>query len=75
MLQEYVPPPLAVSVAEVPAQMVVLAVLMFAFGDAFTVTAMLVVSAQLPAETITEYVVLAVGEIFIEDVVAPVVHE
>ena len=54
VFQEYVPPPDAVSVAFCPEQMVVLAVLMFALGDAFTVTNVEAVSAQLPAETITE---------------------
>ena len=75
VLQEYVPPPVAVSVADVPEQIVVLAVLMFAIGDGFTVTEMLVVSEQFPAETITEYVVFVMGETVMEEVVAVVFHE
>ena len=75
VLQEYVPPPVAVSVAEVPAQMVVLAVLIFAFGEGFTFTVIDVVSAQVPAETITEYVVPVVGETVMTEVVAVVFQE
>ena len=63
------------SVAEFPEQIVVLAVLIFAVGDELTVTVMLAVSEQLPAETITEYVVVVTGETVMEEVVAVVFHE
>ena len=53
VLHEYVPPPVAESVALPPLQMVKGAV-MVGDGGGFTVTVMLVESAQLPLETITE---------------------
>ena len=75
VFHEYVPPPVAVSVAFCPVQIVVLAVLIFALGEGFTVTTMAAVSEQLPAETITEYVVPVVGETVMDEVVAPVFQE
>jgi hypothetical protein len=48
----YVPPPVAVSVAFCPVQRVVLAVVMFAVGDGFTVTEIVAASEQLPADTV-----------------------
>ena len=54
VFQEYVPPPVAVSVAFCPAQMDVLAVLMFAAGVELTATEIYPVSAHVPADTITE---------------------
>lgn len=75
VLHEYVPPPVAVSVAFCPEQIEVLAVLMFALGDGFTVTEVVATSEQLPADTTTVYEVPVVGETVIEDVVAPVFQE
>lgn len=75
MLHEYVPPPVAVSVAFCPEHIEVLATFIPAAGEAFTATVMLAVSEQFPAETITEYVVPVVGETVIEEVVAVVFHE
>jgi hypothetical protein len=57
-----VPPPLAVSVALNPEQMVV-GPLICTFGRAFTVTADVAVAVQLAAlVTVTVYVVLVIGE-------------
>ena len=54
VFHKYVPPPVAVSVAVCPAQIVLLLTEIVAVGDEFTVTKILVVSEQLPAETTTE---------------------
>ena len=75
VLHEYVPPPTAVSVALCPMQREVLAVLIIAIGLGFTVTAIEVLLEQFPEETITEYVVLLVGETTMDEVVAVVFHE
>ena len=75
VFQEYVPPPDAVSVALCPLQTMALPV-MATVGDGLDVIVTVAVSAaQLPLETITEYVALAVGVIVIEVVVAPVFQE
>ncbi len=46
-----------------------------AAGGGFTVTLMLVVSAQVPLETMTVYDVVLLGATVIGAVVAPVLHE
>ena len=54
LLQEYVPPPLALSVALCPAQIALLVAVTLAVGDMFTFTNALAVSEQVALETITE---------------------
>ena len=74
LLHEKDVPPEAVSTAEFPGQIVVLGEIT-GTGGGFTVILMLVVSAQVPLPTMTEYVPDAVGVMEITAVVAPVFHE
>ena len=74
LLQENEVPPEAVSVAVFPAH-IVTAGEITAVGSGFTVMFTLVVSAQVPLETITEYVPEEVGVREMIAVVTPVFHE
>ena len=48
---------------------------MIGAGAAFTVIVADAVLVHKPFETVTEYVLVVVGEIFIEEVVCPLLHE
>lgn len=74
VLHEYVVPPDAVSVVDCPAQREVFPE-MEEVGNGFTVMVIEVSSEQEPPETITVYVVVAVGETKMDEVVAPVFQE
>lgn len=74
LLQEYVPPPEAVSVVVLPAQ-VVTGGDTDAVGVEIMVTVMLAVSAHVPLETITEYVAFEEGLTTIAAAELPVLHE
>ena len=72
--QEYVPPPDAVSVVELPWQRFVFPE-MEAAGNGFTVTSDVVVLVHAPFETVTVYVVFDTGESVIVADVAPLFHQ
>jgi hypothetical protein len=61
LLQAYVPPPEAVKLAASPAQIVTVDGLILAVGIAFTVTVEDAVAEQIPAVTVTVYVVVPDG--------------
>jgi hypothetical protein len=74
VLQEKAVPPEAVSVVVPPPQMVVLPAIA-AVRLPLTFTVWVAVPEQFPLETVTVYVVFAVGVTVMEVVVAPVDHE
>lgn len=76
------PPPEAVSVAEVPLQILpssavvpdVSVTAIDAVGNGFTVMVLVAVEVQPTLETVTVYVVVVVGVVVMAAVVAPVLH-
>jgi len=73
-LQEYVPPPVPLSVVELP-RLIVTSEPALAVGPVNTFTVIVAVSVQAPFETTTVYVVVAVGETVSKELVPPVFHE